>query len=103
VAHPILTRDDCTPEDRLFGDMQAVIDYPRKLVRYADGSTALYDLAADPGEVHDRTPEQPAVVARLGAELAASAARFPAHAGEAHGTLDPALAERLRALGYVGR
>jgi arylsulfatase A-like enzyme len=103
VAHLILTRDACTPEDRLFGDMEAVIDYPRKLVRYADGSTALYDLSVDPGELHDRTPEQPAVVARLAAELAASAARFPRHAGDASRTLDPALAERLRALGYIGR
>jgi len=103
VAHLILTRDACTPEDRLFGDMEAVIDYPRKLVRYADGSTALYDLSVDPGELHDRTPEQPAVVARLAAELAASAVRFPRHAGDASRTLDPALAERLHALGYIGR
>jgi arylsulfatase A-like enzyme len=102
VKHLAITRDACTPEDRLFGDMEAVIDYPRKLVRYADGSTALYDLAVDPGELHDLTTAQPAVVARLTDELAASAAQFPPRAEGERWAPDPALAERLRALGYLG-
>jgi tetratricopeptide (TPR) repeat protein len=58
----------------------------------------LYDLAADPGETHNRIAERPQDAERLRAALAA------VRAGEreaAAAPADAATAERLRALGYV--
>jgi tetratricopeptide (TPR) repeat protein len=57
----------------------------------------LYDLRSDPRETQDLVRREPARGAALRAELA----RVPQGA-EALGTVDPAVAERLAALGYVG-
>jgi arylsulfatase A-like enzyme/Flp pilus assembly protein TadD len=58
----------------------------------------LYDLDADPGEARDLAAARPGDVRRLAASLAA--ARRGARSGIVGA--DPAVAERLRALGYVG-
>jgi choline-sulfatase len=58
----------------------------------------LYDLSADPGETRDLAASRAADVERLRAALAA--ARGNARSSQA--SADPAVAERLRALGYVG-
>lgn len=57
----------------------------------------LYDLARDPGETQDLAPRQPREVARLQTALA----RIPRGPSLPQG-VDPAAAERLAALGYVG-
>jgi hypothetical protein len=74
-----------------------------------EGDAWLYDLAADPGERTDRSAERTDVAARLDRRLDEEVARLtgtwaateeetPARPA---GEVDPALAERLRALGYT--
>lgn len=58
----------------------------------------LYDLGSDPAEARDLASARPDDVRRLAAALAA--ARRGARSGIV--SADPAVAERLRALGYVG-
>jgi len=59
----------------------------------------LYDLARDPGERSDRTALERGRVEKMTAMLARSDS-LPA--GSARPSVDPEVAERLRALGYVG-
>lgn len=77
-----------------------------KLIRGRGPQTAvveLYDLTADPAERINLAQEQPAIVARLGAELDRFVADLPeAPRPETLDVLDPHLAERLRSLGYLG-
>ena len=80
-----------------------------KLVEASDGSTHLFDLAADPEERHDLARARPSETARLAAELAAHCARLHLPALSSDGVapaappapIDPDTAERLRALGYA--
>jgi arylsulfatase A-like enzyme len=71
-----------------------------KLVRYADGSEHLYDLKADPNELHDLAGEDPARVAEWSARLTELETRWPAPAAGV-GEDQEALRQRLEALGYV--
>ncbi|MEX0655599.1 MAG: sulfatase-like hydrolase/transferase [Phycisphaeraceae bacterium] len=48
-----------------YAKQQAIRRGPWKLVRQADQPPMLFDLASDPAEQHDRSAEQPAVVAEL--------------------------------------
>jgi len=87
--------------------MQTVRVGSRKLIRTAPGHprlippTLLFDLAADPGEHHDRATTEPALVQALQADLDWIVAYAQTHAvaGSA-GAIDPATRERLRNLGY---
>jgi choline-sulfatase len=58
----------------------------------------LYDIAADPAEKNDRIASEGATAARLAQELE----RFPMVAPQDAARPDPAAAERLAALGYIG-
>jgi arylsulfatase len=84
------------------GRFKAVID-PR------DGGRLLFDLAADPGELHNLAGERPAEMARLEALLRERAARERRRARQLDAASDrqremsPEEIERLRALGYVGQ
>ncbi len=77
-----------------------------KLVEASDGARYLFDLASDPGELHDVARARPDDVSRLAGDLEAwrAATGMPdlgARAG--HGkapSLDAETRERLRALGY---
>jgi arylsulfatase A-like enzyme/Tfp pilus assembly protein PilF len=60
----------------------------------------LYVLAQDPGELHDRHAHEPQVARRLLGALEQVQARPAAQAEHAQG--DGEVAERLRALGYLG-
>jgi len=101
LHQPVAARDACGPHDRVYGDMYTLVRFPLKLVWYADGTTALYDLDDDPGESHDHAPEQPAVVRELLEALRAELATARAEERTPGWTPPPELLERLRALGYV--
>ncbi len=63
----------------------------------------LYDLAKDPGEVHNLFAEKKAVAEEMRAQLAGLIRNYSAGKEMAEKTgLDPALMERLKALGYAG-
>jgi arylsulfatase A-like enzyme/Flp pilus assembly protein TadD len=63
----------------------------------------LYDLANDPGEVHNLFTEKKAVAEEMRAKLAGMIRDYSAGKELAEKTgLDPALMERLKALGYAG-
>jgi arylsulfatase A-like enzyme/Flp pilus assembly protein TadD len=63
----------------------------------------LYDLAKDPGEVHNLFTEKTAVADEMRAQLAGLIRDYSAGKEMAEKTsLDPALMERLKALGYAG-
>lgn len=90
-----------SPRESL-GELWGVIDGDWQLVRREDG-LELYDLARDPRQIRNLAEVEPQVVARLSAVLA----EFEAHSTAASGSdvdieLDPAQAEALRKLGYVG-
>ena len=63
----------------------------------------LYDLAKDPGEVHNLFTEKKAVAEEMRAKLTGMIRDYSAGKELAEKTgLDPALMERLKALGYAG-
>jgi len=63
----------------------------------------LYDLAKDPGEVHNLFTEKKAVAEEMRAKLAGMIRDYSAGKELAEKTgLDPALMERLKSLGYAG-
>jgi arylsulfatase A-like enzyme/cytochrome c-type biogenesis protein CcmH/NrfG len=63
----------------------------------------LYDLAKDPGEVHNLFTDKKAVAEEMRARLVAMIRDYSAGKELAEKTgLDPALMERLKALGYAG-
>ncbi len=63
----------------------------------------LYDLAKDPGEVHNLFTEKKAVAEEMHAKLVGMIRDYSAGKELAEKTsLDPALMERLKALGYAG-
>jgi arylsulfatase A-like enzyme/Flp pilus assembly protein TadD len=63
----------------------------------------LYDLSKDPGEVHNLFTEKKAVAAEMRAKLVSLIRDYSAGKEMAEKTgLDPALMERLKALGYAG-
>src|SRR5208282_2517636 len=63
----------------------------------------LYDLTKDPGEVHNLFTEKKAVAEEMHAKLVGMIRDYSAGKELAEKTsLDPALMERLKALGYAG-
>jgi len=63
----------------------------------------LYDLAADPGELHNLYAQKPAIAQELKAKLDALEQKYTAGHQQAQSTpLDPVLMERLKSLGYAG-
>jgi arylsulfatase A-like enzyme/thioredoxin-like negative regulator of GroEL len=63
----------------------------------------LYDIAADPGELHNLYAQKPAIAQELKAKLDALEQKYTAGHQQAQSTpLDPVLMERLKSLGYAG-
>ncbi|MFO0981265.1 MAG: sulfatase-like hydrolase/transferase [Planctomycetota bacterium] len=82
--------------------LQGLVSGALKLVRAP--RSELYDLRADPLEQHDLAPEQQAALARAGEGLDQLLARHRLRAeASAPDAMDSHTAERLAALGYVGR
>jgi arylsulfatase A-like enzyme len=75
-------------------------------IEAADGTVSLYDRAADPEELKDQSLTRPEVVADMRAKLASIHAANRAHPlrveRSAATSVDPAVIDQLRALGYVG-
>ncbi|MGH9510126.1 MAG: tetratricopeptide repeat protein, partial [Terriglobales bacterium] len=71
--------------------------------RLIDGpKPELYDLSRDPGELQNLIEQKPAVATELRAQLANVIQKYSAGGETAQKTsLDPAMAERLQALGYA--
>src|SRR5262249_47185392 len=62
----------------------------------------LYDLKADPGETHNLLPDRKALGSELRGRLTSVIARYSADKELAEKTtLDPAMMERLKSLGYA--
>lgn len=82
---------------------RALLDGGWKYLWTSDGRDALYDLRADPGELRDRSAEDPERAAQLRAALEAelSALSRCAPTGERGPELSPEEASLLRELGYV--
>jgi arylsulfatase A-like enzyme len=92
---------------RLFGpffdrDLWAIRDQADKLITSSRGEAALYDLAVDPGELHDRSSEAPERLAVLRETLSAiQQARPPRFDPDTRAAPDADTQEALRALGYI--
>jgi len=109
---PLLREADATDREsfaslraRLYPDARVedgIADSHWHLLRGEDGEARLYDRSVDPDEHVDLAAIEPEVRERLAAKLDAHLARAP-RAGVADEDLriDPELARRLRALGYV--
>lgn len=87
--------------ERLQRALQAVRTERHKLVRGADGTVALYDLAADPAEQCDISAGEPELVAALQARMDVALLppeRWPPWGEEEY---DDTVASHLRHLGYL--
>jgi arylsulfatase A-like enzyme len=80
-------------------ELRSVLIGDWKLVHRRPGKPLLFNVATDPGELHDLAAVQPERLAALEAELDVSITERPQPAPLAKS--DPDTLERLRALGYV--
>jgi len=93
VPHP--------PECILSGcTSRALLTWPYKLVTSSSGKYEVYDLAADPNELHDLTAAQESRATELGTELKAWVKTMPARPKQ-QVKLDGDAVQRLKSLGYV--
>jgi arylsulfatase A-like enzyme len=101
-----LRAHNCTAGQKVYGDMQALVRYPLKLVWFERYPAELYDLREDPEERRDLALERPEQVAELAGELAGRMAdeRGLATAGPAvpGAVLTDDMRRKLEALGYLG-
>jgi arylsulfatase A-like enzyme len=96
-------RGSCTSDDRVFGDIRALVRYPFKLVWYARYPAQLYDLSSDGNEEHDIAPAKPALAQELTADMLRRVTAVPRAAPEPPSLPPPPeVLDRLRALGYLG-
>ncbi len=90
----------CGADDRVAGDMRAVIGWPYELLWYERYPPQLFDLRAPLADQPDLAGTEPKLVAELQGHLqeVLTLARQPANRVE----FDAAQLERMRALGYLG-
>jgi arylsulfatase A-like enzyme len=98
---PARKRQHCSVDDRVFGDMAALIRYPHKLIWYSRNSPQLFDVAQDPHEEADLSATQPELAQTLANELATRLARSRPFVRSDDAVVDPRAREALRALGYA--
>jgi arylsulfatase A-like enzyme len=94
-------RRHCGADDRVFGDLAALIRYPHKLVRFERHPPALFDLRWDAAERSDQAALQPGRARTLATALERAIEAHAPFASPDAGAPDPAAVERLRGLGYV--
>ncbi|MEP6534094.1 MAG: sulfatase-like hydrolase/transferase, partial [Bryobacteraceae bacterium] len=93
VPHP--------PECILSGcTSRALLTWPYKLITSSSGKYEVYDIAADPNELHDLTAAQESKATELGTELKAWVKTMPARPKQ-QVKLDGDAVQRLKSLGYV--
>jgi arylsulfatase A-like enzyme len=102
----VLVLNSSTYPERFMGLRTPEWKYLRRLRIYgppvsAFGAEQLYDLRADPGELHDVAAEKPEQVAKLRDELDRRLAAMGPRPVVKAAPVDPALREQLRALGYT--
>lgn len=95
-------RSRCRTDDRVFGDMRSLLVFPYKLMSYSGYAPELFEVTSDPAEEHDLAAAAPDRVARLEHELKTITTARVAPENAVPSRIDPALADRLRALGYLG-
>ncbi len=62
-------RSHCGPNDRVWGNMRALIRYPLKLIWFERYPAEVYDLEKDPNEEHDLAAERPDLIAAMTSAL----------------------------------
>jgi arylsulfatase A-like enzyme len=94
-------RQSCGPEDKVYGGMASLIEYPFKFHWFERYEPELYDLSWDHAEGSDLAPHRPELVDRFTRELEG----FVQAAGVFEEAPDeepsPEAVEALRALGYI--
>jgi arylsulfatase A-like enzyme len=95
-------RQACGPDDKVFGGMAALIEYPRKYQWFERYPAELYDLGWDAGERFEQAAQQPDTAAGMASRLAGflTAAGLTGDDTEPVERLDAEALEALRALGY---
>jgi arylsulfatase A-like enzyme len=98
-------KEDSEPAvSEIAGSLYALREDGWKLIMSAAGGVQLFDLEADPGERHDVAGAQPDRVHRMRAALQHELARAVERGRDIRSEtapVDPAVAERLRSLGYI--
>lgn len=95
-------RLECTPEDRVFGEMVSMLRYPMKMIWYSENEVVLHDLSWDPDERFDQSELQPELAAKLRSEIEAFVQK---NITERERQATPELTEEgiraLKSLGYI--
>jgi arylsulfatase A-like enzyme len=84
-------------------DLDGLVTGPWKIVQAtgrAGETPEIYQTLEDPLERHSRRDEHPVLVGYARQRLAAAAGHMTQHTPHSRGPIDPAILERLRALGY---
>lgn len=97
-----LPRQACGPDDKVFGAMAALIEYPRKYQWFERYPAELYDLGWDAGERFEQATQQPDTATGMASRLAGflAAAGMTGDDTSPVERLDADALEALRALGY---
>jgi arylsulfatase A-like enzyme len=81
--------------------LQAIRTEKWKLILGTDGSTQLYDVSADPGELRDVHADNPEVVERLKERITARFEPIMADASQTDPDVSPVITNQLEELGYL--
>ncbi len=97
-----LPRRSCGPDDKVFGAMASIIEYPYKFDWFERYPSELYDLSWDPDERSELSQHQADLVARFTAEIErfSQTARLTDVPEDAEPLASEAI-ESLQALGYI--
>jgi arylsulfatase A-like enzyme len=102
LGRPLIAESYTLPAFYPKGDWLAIIDGDWKLLWNSQGHSELYDLAADPGENHNRIADQPERAAALERTLKDYLATLPrSQSTEPVQAVDEATHDALKGLGYI--
>ena len=95
-----LLRVKCGLDDRVFGNMRAVIRGRHKLIDFERYPDELFDVVADPGETIDLSGDRETTRRELQALVSSGLAAWPEEGG-AERRVPSEVVDQLRALGYM--